>query len=335
MGAVPRICGGASGYQLEPNRLYIYKDSIQGATSCCAVFLKGEEGTMAKKFGKSLLLLTAALIWGLAFVAQSAGTKYVGPYTFNSLRCFLGAAVLLPYIVFIQKGKRQSNERHESMIIGGICCGAFLFAGMSLQQIGIQYTSPGKAGFLTSLYIIIVPVISFLFLRRKCGPTVWAAVLMAVAGIYMLSINDKLEIGKGDMYMIMCALMFTCQIIVIDYFSTKADPVKLACTEFIVCGILSAMMMYKFETPDIENIKMAWKPILYTGVLSTGVAYTFQIVGQKSVNPTVASLLMSTESVFALAGGYVILGQQLTHRELLGCAMLLIAIVLAQIPSSK
>lgn len=290
-----------------------------------------------KKIGHSFLLLLTALIWGLAFVAQSVGMKYVGVFTFDAIRCIIGAISLLPVIFITGKGKSKSSKKkgHDSVVIGGICCGLCLFGGMTLQQIGIQYTSVGKAGFITACYIVLVPVFSVIFLRKKCPAAVWFGVMIALVGLFLLCVKDNFNIGKGDIYVFMCAIMFTFHILVIDYFSTKADPVRMSFVQFLVCGVISAVLMFTYETPDINLIMKAWQPILYAGVMSTGVGYTLQIVGQKGVNPTVSSLILSMESMFSVLGGYLILKQQLSQREMIGCVLMVIAIILAQIPSRE
>ena len=202
-----------------------------------------------------------------------------------------------------------------------------------MQQIGIQYTEVGKAGFLTAMYIVLVPVLSTMFLRKKTGIHIWLGVVLAVVGIYLLSISsDSFTIAKGDIYEIICALMFALHILVIDYFNTKADPVKISCVQFFVCGILSGVFMMTAEQPQVQYILAAWQPILYAGIVSTGIGYTLQVVGQRNVNPTVASLILSLESVVSAIAGLLILDQQLTQREIYGCICMFAAIVLAQLP---
>lgn len=292
----------------------------------------------AKKLFRSFLLLFTAMIWGLAFVAQSVGMDYVEPYTFNCVRSIIGAVTLLPVILIFGRNKKQNKRKkasNESVVIGGICCGLCLFGGMTLQQIGIQYTDAGKAGFITACYIVLVPVFSLFFLGRKSKASIWLGVILAVAGLYLLCVKGNFTIGKGDVYLLLCAIMFTFHILVIDYFNTKADPVKMSCVQFFVCGILSGVLMIMYESPDVDMILNAWKPILYTGVCSTGIGYTLQIVGQRGLNPAVASIILSMESVFSVLGGYFILDEALSSREMTGCILMFIAIILAQIPSEK
>lgn len=290
----------------------------------------------------SLLLLLTAVIWGVAFVAQSVGMDYVGPFTFTCIRSVIGGLALLPCIMLLDKkglGSREQSSREKAkqrreLLTGGVCCGLALGFASCFQQFGIQYTSVGKAGFITAFYIIIVPVLG-LFFRRKCGIQVWIGVLLALAGLYFLCINESLSIGRGDLLVFICALLFAVHILVIDYFTQRVDGVRMSCIQFFVCGLLCALGMMIFERPQLSQIVAAWKPILYAGFLSSGVGYTLQIVGQKGMNPTVASLILSLESVVSVLAGMVLLGQNLSRRELTGCVLMFAAIVLAQLPERK
>lgn len=285
----------------------------------------------------SLLLLLAAIIWGSAFVAQSVGMDYVGPFTFNSVRSLIGGFVLIPCIAFLNRGKQKkkmSSIDKKRLLIGGICCGIALTLGSTLQQIGIMYTSVGKAGFITAFYIIIVPILG-LFLGKKCGLSVWISVLIALVGLYFLCITESFSIGKGDIYVFIGAIAFSIHILVIDHFTQFNDGVKMSCIQFFVCGIICFVPMILFEHPQVSTILQAWQPILYAGVLSCGVAYTLQIVGQKGMNPTIASLILSLESVTSVIAGFIILHQNLSQREMIGCVLMFIAIVLAQLPSKQ
>lgn len=282
----------------------------------------------------SLLLFLAAIIWGVAFVAQSVGMDYVGPFTFNCVRTLIGGLVLIPCIVFLNRGKVKKKTdftEKKRLLLGGICCGVALTTGSTLQQFGIMYTTVGKAGFITAFYIIIVPILG-LFLGKKCGLSVWISVVIALAGLYFLCITDGFSIGKGDIYVFLGAIAFSIHILVIDYFTQFNDGVKMSCIQFFVCGILCFVPMMLFEHPEISMILLAWKPILYAGVMSCGVAYTLQIVGQKNMNPTVASLILSLESVTSVIAGFLVLHQNLSYRELIGCGLMFVAIVLAQLP---
>ena len=287
--------------------------------------------------GTAMLLLTA-FIWGIAFVAQSDGMNYVGPFTFNCVRMVIGGLVLIPCIFILERMKGSRTEKKvertnkKYMFIGGILCGIALGAAAALQQIGIQYTTVGKAGFITAMYIIIVPVLG-IFFRRKAGVRVWISVIIAVAGLYLLCMSGSLKLGRGDLLVLLCALVFSVHILLIDYFSPKTDGVKMSCIQFLTAGLISAVPMLLFEKPAVSDITAAWLPILYAGVLSCGVAYTFQVIAQKDADPTVASLVLSLESVFSVLAGWVILGQVLSGREILGCVLMFAAIILAQLPS--
>ena len=286
---------------------------------------------------QSFLLFLTAVIWGVAFVAQSAGMDYVGPFTYNGVRCILGGMVLLPCIALLDRvrGEREAkNAGHGGMklLLGGLCCGVLLFAASSFQQVGIQYTTVGKAGFITAMYIVIVPVLG-IFVHKRAGLKVWAGVAFAVCGLYLLCMTDGFQLEKGDALVLVCAVIFSLHILVIDYFSPKVDGVRMSCIQFWICGILSMIVCFAFESPDIRSILAAWKPICYGGFMSCGVAYTLQIVGQKGMNPTVASLILSLESVVSVIAGFLILHQTMSRRELIGCCLMVVAIVLAQLPN--
>lgn len=296
----------------------------------------------------SLLLLLTATIWGVAFVAQSVGMDYVGPFTFLCARSMIGGLVLIPCIALLnryngsaqagkkktEKGTEEYQKARRQLLLGGVCCGLALCAASCFQQIGIQYTTVGKAGFITAFYIIIVPVLG-LFFKKKCGPFVWLGVVLAIGGLYFLCITDGLQMGTGDILVFICALLFSIHIMVIDHFTQMVDGVKMACIQFFVCGTVSGILMLLFEEPSFSALLTAWLPVLYAGVLSSGVAYTLQIVGQKGMNPTVASLIMSLESVVSVLAGMLILGQSLSRRETLGCVLMFAAIVLAQLPQRE
>jgi len=287
-----------------------------------------------------LELLLTALIWGTAFVAQSVGMEHIGPYTFNAARFFVGGLVLIPIVLVVKRTDRQEKSAEEkrlyrkNTIIGGICCGVVLCLASTFQQIGIQYTTVGKAGFITALYIVIVPLLG-LFLKKKVTWLVWISTGMAVIGFYLLSISGKVTMNQGDIAVLICAVLFSVHILVVDYFSPKADGVGISCIQFWISAIISAGLMVIFENPQMQEVLAAAKPILYAGIMSCGVAYTLQIIGQKHVEPTIASLLMSLESVFSVLAGWVLLGQVLSIKELAGCALVFTAVILAQIPVPK
>ncbi|MBD5450501.1 MAG: DMT family transporter [Lachnospiraceae bacterium] len=306
---------------------------------------------------QSLLLFLTAVIWGVAFVAQSEGMEYVGPFTYNSVRCILGGLVLLPCILLYDAvPSEKSNREKRSLWTGGICCGIILFAASNFQQFGIQYTSVGKAGFITAMYIVLVPLLG-LFVHKKVGLKVWIGVGFAVCGLYLLCMNIDLhqvmedivqygtdyvlqrgaeyglEFSRGDILVLICAFIFALHILVIDHFTTRADGVRMSCIQFWVCGILSLLCSLMFESPSLNNIWMARLQICYGGIMSCGVAYTLQIIGQKDMNPTVASLILSLESVVSVVAAFLILHQTMSRRELMGCCLMVVAIVLAQLPN--
>lgn len=288
----------------------------------------------------SLLLLLTATIWGVAFVAQSVSMDYIGGFTFNAIRNIIGAITLVPVILIFSKQNPAADQNpadrqkaRKTLITGGICCGILLCLASNFQQFGIKYTTVGKAGFITACYIIIVPIIG-IFLKKKCSPFIWIAVLLSLGGLYLLCISpgEGFSIGKGDTLVLICAVVFSFHILTVDHFSPLVDGVKMSCIQFLVCGILSGIPALIFENPNITNILQAWMPILYAGILSCGVAYTLQIVGQKGMNPTVASLIMSLESCISVIAGWLILGQNLSGREIFGCVLMFGAIMLAQLP---
>ncbi len=293
----------------------------------------------------SFLLVLTALIWGIAFVAQSKGGDAVGAFSFNCIRSFLGAFALLPVIAILDKlklskGSPQTPSDKKNLIVGGACCGLFLAVATNLQQLGINSGTPvGKAGFLTACYIILVPILG-LFLKKKCGFNIWIGVALTVVGLYLLCMNGSLKFQTSDILILLCALVFAMHILVIDHFSPLVDGVRMSCIQFFICGIISFVPMLFVDVLPAGASQWivplstfdAWIPILYAGICSSGIGYTLQIVGQQGVNPTVASLLLSLESVFAVISGALILKEKLSARELTGCLLIFIAITLAQIP---
>ncbi len=313
-------------------------------------------------FKNSLLLFLAAFIWGVAFVSQSKGMEYMGPFTFNGVRSLIGAIVLVPVILFRYMPKRVTKESEilqsdmvdnqsdtctnsswklidwKTTSTGGICCGLALMIATTVQQIGIMYTTVGKAGFITALYIIFVPIFG-IFIGKKVPGAVWVGAVMAAVGMYLLCIQGSFRIGLGDGLIFICAVVFTIHILVIDHFSPKTDGVMLSCIQFFICGIICTTIALIVEKPDFAQLVNGAVPILYAGVMSCGVAYTLQIVGQKGVNPTIAALILSLESVvsvlagwFAYKIGFLKDDQTLTGRQLLGCAIVFAAVILVQLP---
>lgn len=287
---------------------------------------------------QSMILFVTATIWGVAFVAQSVGMDYVGPYTFIAARNVIALLVLLPWMAFRDRSSRkkggsgaQKSDR-RSLLTGGVCCGICLFAASVLQQFGMKYTTVGKAGFITAMYIVLVPVFG-IFLKKKTGVKVWLAVAVALAGLYLLCMTTgDFYLQKGDIYILGCAAVFAVHILVVDHFSALVDGVKLSCVQFAVNAVLGTIMLLLLERPDLSDLVAAWLPIVYAGALSSGVGYTFQIIGQKGMNPTAASLILSLESVISVLAGWLLLHQALTVRELAGCALVFAAIILVQLP---
>ncbi len=289
----------------------------------------------------SLLLLLTAVIWGVAFVAQSAGMDYVGPFTFLCTRSYIAGVVLLPVIAFLERKKSEEVRLEESkpenkkfLIKGGILCGLVLCFSSAFQQYGLLFTTVGKAGFITAFYIVLVPIAG-LFFGKRCGLHVWFGVLLALAGLYCLCITETLRIRIGDLLVLCCAFLFTSHILLVDHFSPHVDGVKMSCIQFWVCGTVAGIGMLLFEHPNLSDIFLAWQSILYAGLLSSGVGYTLQIIGQKGLNPTVASLIMSLESVVSVLAGLLLLGQTMSGKEVLGCVLMFAAIILAQLPGRE
>lgn len=301
-----------------------------------------------KNIKNVIMLLITAFIWGIAFVAQTTGGEALGPYTFNCVRSFIGALVLFPVIRVLDakglSGDRPKNAADKKQLWkAGILCGICLGSASLFQQVGISMgTAAGKAGFLTACYIILVPVFS-IAIGKKSSWNIWAAVIITVAGLYLLCINGSLSVQRSDALILICSVLFALQIMVVDHFVIKTDPVRLSQIQFLIAGVISCVMMIIFEIPGKGLAGWAgsfmswdaWSSLLFAGVMSSGVAYTLQIVGQKGFNPTIASLLMSLESVFSVLAGWAILGQKLTARELCGCLLVFAAVILAQIPFAE
>lgn len=280
--------------------------------------------------------LLAAFIWGTAFVAQSVAADLVQPFTFNASRALVGFLFLLVLCIVLRiREKPQYDKKYYiELIIGGICCGIALTLATNLQQKGIETTTSGKAGFITALYIVLVPIFGLL-LKKKAPRMIWLSVALAVVGLYFLSINEQLSITTGDFYMLLCAFCFTGHILVIDHFTEKVSGVELSCMQFLVVAVLSGLGMVLTESPSLTALASCAGPILYVGIMSSGVAYTLQILAQKGSNPTVVSLLLSLEAVFATVSGAIILHEVMSGREIFGCGLMLVAVILAQLPGKK
>lgn len=293
---------------------------------------------MKKQLRGSLALLCGTMIWGSAFIAQSVGMDLIGPFTFQAIRCAL-AAVFLFLLTFVfdwKIGFKKSlaKWKNKQLWISGGVCGAALFVAASLQQVGLIYTEPGKAGFLTAMYIVLVPILG-IFLHRRPGLNAVFSVVLALVGLYLLSFMGVSSINVGDLLLIGCALAFAVQILLIDSFAQDLDGLRLNCVQALVVAILSLPWMLLTEELDMGNILACWLPLGFAGILSMGVAYSLQIVGQKNLDPTTASLIMSLESVFAALGGWLILHNTMTPRELLGCALVFAGVILSQLPTEK
>ncbi len=294
-----------------------------------------------KQLASTLLLLLTAFIWGSAFVAQSVGAEYVGAFTFLTARSFISCLAVLPAAVVSCRGHNAgraggggepfSLRRYAPV---GALCGFFLCVASAAQQAGMAWTTTAKAGFITSLYVVMVPCMGLVFGRRP-GLKIWAGVLLGVCGLYLLSMSGGVGLEKGDALMLLCALLFTGHIMCVDRFAPKLNGVALSCIQFFVCGVFSLIGMFLLETPSIEAMRSAGLAILYAGLFSGGIGYTLQIVAQKDLDPTVASLLMSLESVFSALCGWAVLGQALTAREFTGCCLMAAAIVTAQLPERR
>ena len=306
-----------------------------------------------KNLKYSLLIVLAAFIWGSAFVAQSVGMNYIGPFTFGMSRFIIGSIVLIPVILISDRLKKTSGGTENTfessiseksdipmpftglsskkrLILGGIICGIILCIASSFQQVGIQYTSAGKSGFITSLYVILVPIFG-LFLRQKVTFIMWLGALISLAGMYLLCISETMSVNIGDVLTFFCAVFFAVHIIVVGRFAPFVDGIKLSCIQFFIAGVLSTFAAFIFEEPDPGKMLEALIPILYAGVLSCGVAFTLQTIAQKKVNPVLCSLLFSLESVFSVLTAWVILHDTLSVKEIFGCILVFAAVVLVQV----
>lgn len=283
----------------------------------------------------NMMLLMAAAIWGLGFVAQRLGMDHMGPFTFNGLRFLLGALSLLPLLWWLKS--RQPRPRPEQpsgdrrlLLVGGLLAGTMLFSAASLQQVGLLYTTAAKAGFITGLYIILVPVIG-LALRHKTGANTWVGALIAMAGLYYLSVTDEFTIGYGDLLQVVGALFWAIHLLVLDHYSSRVAPIRLAGVQFVVCGLLSLATAFVIETPTLSGAVAGWQALLYAGLVSVGIGYTLQVVGQRGAHPAHAAIILSLETVFAAIGGVLLLGESLDERAVVGCSLMLAGMLISQI----
>ena len=290
---------------------------------------------MKKQLSGVIALLGATVIWGSAFIAQSVGMDKIGPFTFQAVRCFLAVVFLFPASALFSKGKPfWKSWADPALWRSGVICGLALFAASSLQQIGLVYTDAGKAGFLTAMYIVFVPFLG-LFVGQRPGRNALLSLIPAIVGLYLLSCTSVSGINKGDVLLLLCAVAFSVQILLIDRHCAGLDGLKLNCIQALVVTVLSVPWALLTETVDASLIASCWLPLGYAGVLSMGVAYTLQIVGQKRVAPSAAALLMSLESVFAALFGWLLLHETMTRAEVLGCVLVFAAVVISQLPEKK
>ena len=290
------------------------------------------------KVRQVVLPLITAMIWGSSFVTQSLSAGHLGCFSFNALRSIPAALALLLLLLVVRRirpREKYTAEEKRALLRGGLICGFFLTLGVNLQQFGIETTTAGKAGFITALYIVLVPMIG-LALGRRTGWLVWAAVAVAIGGLWFLCVPPEgFSVRLGDLYTLLCAFVFSLHILVISHFVTKVNGVELACGQFVCGSIIASAAVLIAESPTIEGLQGALLPILWAGIMSNGIAYTLQIVGQRGMNETVASLIMSLESAIAVIAGWLLLGEVLSQRELFGCVLMAGAVVLAQLPAPK
>ena len=289
------------------------------------------------------MLVSAAMIWGLSFVAQKQGMEYVEGFTFNGIRSLLGAIVLIPFIVIralknpVKLSPVEKKQSRKDNLKGILIVGLMLCIGSNLQQFAFISIEPGRVGFITALYMLIVPLISFIVYKKKQPVTTWIGVFLGVVGLYMICMGGSTSssLGKGDILALLCSFAFALHIIVIDKFAAKIDCVLLSCGQFFVTGVISCVLMFIFESPNIQSIMQAAVPILYAGIMSCGCAFTFQVIGQKYTEPTISSMLLCLESVFSVIFSFIILGERMASVEYIGCAVMFVAIIIAQLPARK
>ncbi|TWH45461.1 DMT family transporter [Sporomusa sp. KB1] len=279
----------------------------------------------------NLLLLFAAAIWGFAFVAQRVGMEHVGPFTFNGIRFVLGSLSLLPLIFYFQKKPQASPKMNVTgALLPGFLAGLILFTAASLQQIGLIYTTAGKAAFVTCLYIVLVPILG-IFLQQRVSKATWLSAVLAVVGLYLLCVKESFFISYGDLLQLIGALFWSVHILLIDHFADRVDVLKLSFFQFVTCGLLSMGTAFGLETITLAGLRGALIPILYGGFCSVGIAYTLQVVGQKHSPPAQAAIILSMETVFATIGGFLLLDEWLGFQELVGCALMLAGMLLTQL----
>lgn len=293
-----------------------------------------------------LMLLLTALLWGIAFVAQSVGTEQAGPLTFNGVRTIIGAFSVLPVALVMRKSREkqlavpptvdEKKQANKLLVKAGVLCGLVLFAATNLQNLAFQYTDAGKIAFITSLYILFVPVFGLIFLRKKVRAILWPCFAVGLLGMFLLCMSEaSAGINKGDLLTIACSVVFAVHILVVDRYVDRVDPVMMSCIQFFVAGILTTVCAFIFEEPSMDGIRSCLGAILYAGICSSGIAYTLQIVGQKYTEATVATLLLSMESVFGVISSAIVLHESMTAREVIGCVLMFVAIIVSQLPEKK
>ena len=283
----------------------------------------------------NILLLITAIIWGFAFVAQRAGMEYLGPFLFNAIRFALGSASLIPLLIYNKKRKFKKEKllafHNKHYVCGSIAMGVVLFIASTFQQTGIVYTDAGKAGFITGLYIILVPIFG-LFIGQSTSKVTWIGAIVAIAGLYFLSVTENFTIHIGDLLVLISAIFWAAQILIVGFLSVRVDAIQLAFAQFLICAILSFIVSLFTEIISLPDIINATVPILYAGLCSVGIAYTLQIVAQKTAHPANAAIIMSLESVFAVIGGWLVLSESIPFRGLFGCALMLCGMIISQLP---
>lgn len=305
-----------------------------------------------KKLTANFVLLLTAFIWGTSFVAQRVGMDYVGPLTFTAIRFFLATLLLIGIVHFTnKKNSLVNNSIYEEMsedkeclvdpeserkilFVSGFSCGVILFCGSFMEQFGLVFTTASKASFITALYILLVPLIG-LFLKHKIGLKTWVGVIIGTVGLFLLCITESFTIAKGDFIVLIGAVFWACHVLVIDYFLPRIDALKLATFQFGVCALIASIGMVIFESPSLEAILACAFPIAYAGIVCGGIGFTLQIIGQKNTTPTVAALILSMEAIFGAVSGFVLLGETMTPRELTGCFLMVVAIILSQLPDKR
>ncbi|NCO54260.1 MAG: DMT family transporter [Bacteroidetes bacterium] len=284
-----------------------------------------------KRLLSSILLVLAAIIWGFAFVAQKVGMEFIGPFLFNGIRFIMGSLILIPVVISLKSNQNKSNlTNNKKNLYFGILLGIILFLASSAQQIGMVSTTAGNAGFITGLYVIFVPIFGIM-LKQFVPKVIWPAASLAIAGFYLLSVKKDFTISDGDIWVFLSAILWAIHVLLIGHLTKQINPITLALQQFLVCGTLSFFTAFLFEEINFYSIILAWIPLLYGGILSVGVAFTLQVVGQKHVHPSSASLILSAESLFAAIGGWLLLNEQMSLRAIFGCALILTGIILVQV----